>query len=117
MQISRKTEIALERAKIRQFERELTHFVRSKFSEEDEFAFEDTLKRVMEQSAHARAYGLDTEQSIAIYVVTAWIMGHSFDSDSPAARQVLASPLSPEEKADWLELWAPAVLERLSHRG
>jgi|SRR5882672_8857304 len=117
MQISRETEIALEGSRISQFEGELAKFIRSRFSEEEERALDDTLKSVVEQVAHARRYGLDTEQSIATYAVTAWIMGLNFDSDFLDARQVLASPFSPEEKADWLEIWAPAVLERLSRRG
>jgi len=45
------------------------------------------------------------------------IMGLNFDSDFLDARKCLRHRFHAEEKADWLEIWAPAVLERLSRRG
>lgn len=115
MRISKATELVFEDVRRAQFERKLAGFVREKFPEEQGHRVSRTEARIGLQAARARQHGLDTEQSIAIYVVTAWIMGEDFDERLSAAGDVLNSKFSPEEKADWLEQWAPAVLASLRH--
>jgi hypothetical protein len=70
------------------------------------------------QAEKARAYGLVTEQEIAVYVSVAALIGETFDTDSPAATQLLTSPVLPGvAKADWLAQWSEAMLRELQGGG
>ena len=61
----------------------------------------------------ARTYELTTEQQIATYVTCAWLLGQDFDTEFPAAEEMLSSPYSPEDKATWLSQWTEAIFETL----
>lgn len=114
MKISDRSQIAFELQSLAAFEQRLASFVNERVVVHDNGPVSEQMKAwIHAQVCRACEHGFDTEQSIATYVLTAWIMGDNFDRSFPAAHCVLQSGLSPEEKADWLGSWAPVVLDRL----
>lgn len=70
---------------------------------------------VAEQIERARGYGFTTEIQLVTYVVTAWLLGPTFDEQMPAVRETLASPLmSPGDKASWLSQFTEKLFRTLS---
>jgi hypothetical protein len=45
------------------------------------------------QVEKAKGYGLDTEQDVATYLTSAWMLGTKFDTEFPAANDILTSPM------------------------
>jgi hypothetical protein len=69
---------------------------------------------VVEQIHRAREYGFTTEAQLTTYVITAWVLGAEFDSDMPAARDMLRSQMhTPDDKALWLERWTEKLFRTL----
>lgn len=70
---------------------------------------------VAEQIARARRHGFTTEIQLVTYVVTAWLLGPTFDEEMPAVRQTLESPvMSPGDKASWLSEFTEKLFRTLS---
>lgn len=70
---------------------------------------------VTEQLNVARQYGLLSEYSIAIFVVTAWVLGLGFDTRIPAVAECLANEdMNEEDKALWLEQYSVLLLTKLA---
>jgi hypothetical protein len=69
---------------------------------------------IIEQIGRAREYGFATEAQLMTYVITAWLLGAEFDSDMPAARNMLRSQMhSPDDKALWLQRWTEKLFRTL----
>ncbi|KHD11469.1 hypothetical protein PN36_29115 [Candidatus Thiomargarita nelsonii] len=69
---------------------------------------------IHEQVSKARSYGLETERQIANYVTTAWLLGQQFDTEFPAAQEMLnSSNYSHDEKSLWLEQWTEQIFATL----
>ena len=68
---------------------------------------EEVLRQALsEEIEKARMYDLVTEQEVATFVMTSWLLGRDFVDRFPAAKTVLNSPAySADEKADWLSRW------------
>ena len=100
------------------FEARLASFLREQFPETagaDEAQFRVEIRAQINAS---RSYGLETEQQIATYVVSACALGTDFDKRFPAAEQVLTFAfLSAEEKTKWLESWTRVLFESLEEAG
>lgn len=70
---------------------------------------------VAEQIERARKHGFTTEVQLVTYVVTAWLLGPTFDEDMPAVQQALASRhMSPGDKATWLSEYTEKLIRTLS---
>jgi hypothetical protein len=62
----------------------------------------------------ATRYGLATEADQVNYVVTGYLLGLHFDTEMPAATEVLHDPyLNGTQKADWLQQWTQQLFEAL----
>ncbi|MDY6992705.1 MAG: hypothetical protein SVR94_08895 [Pseudomonadota bacterium] len=93
----------------------IADFLQDQFDNARQTSREQLLPVIHEQVIKARAYGLVTEQQIATYVTTAWLLGRQFDKTSPAAQQVLsASAYTPEEKSEWLTEWTEQIFATLN---
>ena len=75
-------------------------------------------RRVLrEQFARAQAHGLASEQELATYLITAWLLGTDFDTRYPAMQEILATQsLTPARKAEAIERVATTYLETLAGR-
>ena len=92
------------------FEIRIADFLQEQFDNAQGVPQEKLLPVIHEQVVKARDYGLVTEQQIATYVTTAWLLGRQFDQTSPAAQQVLSSSTySPENKSEWLANWTNQI--------
>lgn len=70
---------------------------------------------VADQIARARRHGFTTEIQLVTYVVTAWLLGSTFDEEFPAIRETLASPtMSPADKSTWLSEFTEKLFRTLS---
>jgi hypothetical protein len=70
---------------------------------------------VAEQIDRARGHGFTTEIQLVTYVVTAWLLGPTFDEEFPAIQETLASPvMSPGDKASWLSQFTEKLFRTLS---
>lgn len=70
--------------------------------------------QVEAQIVRAFGYGLESEQAVATYVVTAAWLGPEFDTRFPAAAAVLnARDMDEGRKADWLDAWTIELFEQL----
>lgn len=97
-----------------QFEESIARFLEQKFPEAKAIPHEEFIATIHRQTNRADAYGLATEQQVATYVTCAWLLGLDFDSEFPAAQQVLTSDQhSPEAKREWLAEWTEAIFTAL----
>jgi len=102
---------AFERDSLRQFEEEITDFVRYRFPEVQDKPETALRVAVHEQVAKARSYGLETGRQVITYVTVAWLMGHKFDTDFPDIGKFLKSyRYSPDNKAERLVRWTEQML-------
>ncbi len=70
---------------------------------------------VLRQAVVAGRYGLQSEQGVATFILSAWLLGPGFDARIPAITERLAdSQLAEAEKAAWLEAFSSALLHALS---
>lgn len=105
---------ALAAPQAERFEARLADFLREQFPEAAEEPPDELRAAVRAQAEKAEAYGLLTERQAAAYVACAWLLGPDFDTEFPAAVEVLGSPeRSPDEKADWLGEWTEAMFAAL----
>jgi hypothetical protein len=78
-------------------------------------------EEIWRQVERAARYKLGDEQSVAVFVITAWLLGPGFDERIPAMKQVVDSPeLSSAGKAKALSDFTELVfgeLARQSARG
>jgi hypothetical protein len=91
----------------------LVKFLCDLFPDAQELSRDELIGSVQEQIRRATQYGFVAEQDVAAYVVTAWLLGKSFDTDLPAALQILRSSDSPEVRAARLEEWAKTLFAAL----
>lgn len=72
---------------------------------------------IIEQMELADRYGFETEQQVAIFVTSAWLLGLGFDQRYPAVQECLVqSGLMPGEKAEWLQAFAETMFLTLEAR-
>ena len=96
------------------FEERLVKFLRHNF---DDAALEEKSKLLAGVRALVRqagAYGIETEQDIAVFCTTAWLLGDDFPEEFPAAGQALVNPeFSGHLKAEWLANWTEKLFAAL----
>jgi hypothetical protein len=62
----------------------------------------------------ASYYGFESEADLAIYTITAYLLGVNFDKEYPAANQILTDPaFTATEKATQLQEWTQLLLKTL----
>jgi len=92
----------------------LTDFLRQEFPAACEIPLKEFKGQVGQQVAKAKSYGLQMEDEVATYAVTAWQLGGDFDTAFPAAEHMLNSPeYTPEQKRDWLAAWTVTLFHEL----
>jgi hypothetical protein len=91
----------------------LTKFLQLQFPDAGQEPTDKLLPEVAAQIKNAQNYGLLTEQDIAHYVISAWLLGKNFDHEFPAAQEVLAAPISAEMKVHFLEHWTQQIFAEL----
>lgn len=70
------------------------------------------------QVEKAKGYGLESEQDVATYLTSAWMLGKKFDTEFPAAHDILVSPMrSPEMKAEDLAKLTERLFLALEEEG
>ena len=104
---------ALDQHQSRDYELRLTKFLQEQFADAASEPADMLLPEVAAQIQRARGYGLLSENEIANYVISAWLLGKDFDQEFPAAKQVLRAPISGNMKAHFLEQWAKQIFEEL----
>ncbi len=116
MKIRKEQMDSFEQAELTKFAARIADFLQSEFPEAKEIPVKELRTVVYEQVTRARTYGLETEQQIANYVTTAWLLGQEFDTEFPAAQETLKSDkYSADDKSYWLVLWTKerfATLDR-----
>jgi hypothetical protein len=68
------------------------------------FTDEDIRGRIRAGIPRASVYGLTTQYQVMCFIDATYLLGVKFDSDPryPSIRELLLSPLAPEDKADCL---------------
>lgn len=113
MKIRKEQLDALNRKQAADYELRVTRFLRQQFADATQEPEEQLRLQVAAQIVKARGYGLVTEQEVASYVVSAWLLGQHFDTEFPAAQEVLTAPISGNMKACFLEEWTRELFQRL----
>ena len=98
------------------FELRLAEFLQAQFADAAQIPLLTLRPEVAAQIERAQGYGVKSEQDIADYVVTAWLLGIDFDTRFPAANEVLTADLPGEMKAQFLEEWTKEMFEKLKER-
>jgi hypothetical protein len=84
----------------------IASFLNNQFEETKKIPKENFLPVVKQQITKSLTYGFEMESQVATYVTTAWLLGLDFDTEFPAASDVLnSSEYTAEEKANFLESW------------
>jgi hypothetical protein len=92
-------------------------FLRDTFPDAEDVARDELVRTVGEQVHRAMRYGFSAEQDIATYVITAWLLGEDFDTEFPAAGQILTSTDGAEARAAALEEWTKILFAALEEEG
>jgi hypothetical protein len=96
------------------FKSRLVDFLHESFPESKEAPVAEMKKTIHTVLQKAIGYGLDNEADLAIYVITAYILGENFDEEVPEARQLLQDTrYSSNQKATQLETWTRQVMQTL----
>lgn len=105
---------ALGNRPLREFEREFIEFLREEFDDAKELPPCELKDAVHKNVLMAQSFGLKLERHLAMYLVTAWVLGSDFHSEFPAAHAMLNSPRHPASvKVDWLENWTRQIFIEL----
>lgn len=100
------------------FEDRLIEFLCGEFPEAKEAPPEKLRLAVREQIDHALGYGLSEERYVAVYLVTAWLLGQKFDTEFPAAQEILTSKMrSSAMKAEDLQKLTERLFVALEEEG
>ncbi len=92
-----------------------TLFLQGEFADARREPRSQVKSAVAEQLERARVYGFTSEIQLVTYVVTAWLLGPTFDEQFPPVRETLVSPLmSPGDKASWLSQFTEKLFRTLS---
>jgi hypothetical protein len=92
----------------------LASFLRERFEDTRAVADPELVQAIRGQVERAVRYGLQSEQQLAAYVTTAWLLGKDFDETFPRIRTVLCSPAyQPDEKSDFLLTHTAQIFEAL----
>ena len=95
------------------YEQRLTSFLQSQFADALAQPVDQLRPAVSTQIKKARSYQILTEQDIAVYVITAFLLGENFDSQFPAAGDVLTAQIPGEMKSKFLEDWTEEIFVEL----
>lgn len=87
------------------FELRLECFLRQQFPAVAAVQTDKLRCEIGTQTQKSRQYGMETETGIAAYVITSWLLGVDFDTQFPAAQEVLTAQIPGEMKAAFLERW------------
>jgi hypothetical protein len=97
-----------------EFLESLIQFLYDEFPESKQEPPVEFREVVSEQIEKSRSYGLQTEQEIATYVVSAWLLGTDFDTRFPVAQETLSSDMeSSNAKMVWLQHWTHDIFATL----
>ena len=97
------------------FARRSTEFLRHRFPEAANSPLDEVLAAVRIAVQRGEIHGLRAEQDLAAYVLTSFLLGSDFDTEFPAAYDVLFSPvLEPSDKALWLTQWTEEMFLTLA---
>ncbi len=106
---------AFARASEERFVDRTTLFLQSEFADARREPRPMLKTAVGEQIDRARGHGFSTEIELVTYVVTAWLLGPTFDEEFPAIKETLASPvMSPGDKSAWLSQFTETLFRTLS---
>ena len=100
---------ALELAQEDRFITRLMDFLRQRFPDSLEMPPDMLMAEMRRQFEKAQYYQIVTEQGVATYVITAWLLGVDFDNEFPAAQEILSSNVTPEYKQHWLAEWTAGI--------
>ena len=101
----------------RDFAIRMSELLAEEFADAAELPAADLLAGVRGQIIRAQRHGFFAEQDVAVYVLTAWLLGEAFDDEFPAARQILDSGEAPEVRATRLEEWTQILFTALEEEG
>lgn len=113
LKITPETFAAMERPAERAFVEKLAHVLRNAvpaLAGEPQEPFVAQVRLLIER---ARNHGLESEQGIGSFAVTAGLLGVDFVDQFPAAREILASGADQERKAEQLEEFTVALFAAL----
>lgn len=118
MKIHKDQIATFEQIELTKFGLRIADFLQSQFPDAEEVSQEELLPVIQKQIKNAQVYGLRTEQQIVIYVVTSWLLGEQFDTEFPAAQEMLkSSEYSPADKSEWLVQWTEEMFTILDEGG
>ncbi len=114
MQIRKEQMDTFSQAELTKFETRIADFLYSEFPDVQTIPQAELMPAIHEQVNKARSYGLETERQIANYVTTAWLLGQQFDTEFPAAQEMLkSSEYTQDDKSEWLAQWTEEMFAAL----
>ncbi len=96
------------------FNARLAEFLREEVPGFAQLPQETLLKQVSAVVSSAREFGMESEEAVACYALTAAHLGPDFPDKFPGARQILDAPISDDEKAEHLEAYSVSLFEALA---
>jgi hypothetical protein len=96
------------------FQDRVIHFLHNSFPDSLEMEQGELADGVTYLLEKAASYGLVTELDLVNYVITGNALGLHFDTEMPAATEVLTDPyLDGTQKAEWLQQWTQQLFQTL----
>ena len=92
-------------------ETKLLNFLHGLFPESAEIPDEELIKTLQSLLEKASGYGLESENDFTVYIITAYLLGVDFDTESPAVSKILSETgVTASEKARNLQNWTQQLL-------
>jgi hypothetical protein len=106
------------KAVLEHYEDRLYEFLCEEFPEAKDEPPDELRAEIHRQVEKAKGYGLESEQDVATYMTSAWMLGKEFDTEFPAANEILISPLRTSEmKAEALAKLTERLFLALEEEG
>jgi hypothetical protein len=95
------------------YELRLAKFLQDRFADAAQEPTDKLHPHVAEQIEKAREYCLLSEQQVAVYVISAWLLGRDFDTEMLAVREVLTAPIPGDAKTHFLRQLTIQIFKEL----
>ncbi len=93
-------------------ETRLLNFLHVLFPESAQIPDEELTKTLQSLLEKASGYGFEAENDLAVYIITAYLLGVDFDTEFPVVSKILSQPAqTASEKAKNLQSWTRQLLQ------
>lgn len=113
MKIRKEQMVIFGQIELSKYELRIAEFLQKEFVDAGKMRSGELTSAIHDQVIRSQVYGFETEQQIACYVTTAWMLGPNFDTEFPGAQDILTSGKKADDKTRLLSQWTEELFSIL----